>query len=570
MSSTGDSYSGSVLSQYPLTKAYAAGIAALVGGQPEFHTLTSLRQLGLTKMIGRLRTVANGPMAIALEDPTSAGALPILKLIASTSSAPVLMVVDPDLHHATFGRIGQLPEAVRFAAACFSCQTALRRSQRLLSALAEVSRLEVRLKPGIKHVAYLNTNLWFGVKAGGSVGHISGVANALMEHGYSLDYVAVGDRMLIGPEARQIAMSPPPVFGYPYEANYYGFGPSFESQALRYIDPARTSFLYQRVSIGNFSGVRLSRRLGIPLVTEYNGSEVWAAKNWGRPMRYAAMAEAAEQQSLRHAHIVVTVSNVLRDELLERGIEPNRIVTYPNCIDPRMFDPDQYPPEEVAELRRREGIPEDACLATFVGTYGAWHGAEVFAEAIRNLCVDQVEVLRVTKLQFLFVGDGLRMPAVRSILDTALCKPFVHFVGLVPQRQAPAYLAASDILVSPHVPNADGSRFFGSPTKLFEYMAMGKPILASALDQVGEVLRNSMTCADRGISSETVVRERRLAVLLPPGDSRSLAEGLVMLAQRPDLRMALGATARAEALRAYTWRRHVAAILERLTAVAGA
>jgi glycosyltransferase involved in cell wall biosynthesis len=559
-----------VLCQYPLTRRYAAEVAALTGGRPEFLTLAGLRELPVVGMVARLRSVSRGPMAIALEDPTSAGALPILKLIASVSRAAELMVVDPELRPSRFGRLGQVAEGVRFAGACLDGQLAIRRSMGLLQALAKAPRLEARLKPGVKHAAYLNTNLWFGAKAGGSMGHISGVANGLMGHGYSLDYMAVGGRLLIRPEARHLELEPPEVFGLPFEANHYRFDHGFEAQALRHIDPERTSFLYQRLSIGNFTGVRLSRALRLPLVMEYNGSEVWVANNWGTGLRYSAPAEAAEAQSLRHAHLIVTISDVLRDELLQRGVEPQRIVTYPNCIEPETFDPARFPPEAVAELRRREQIPEDACLATFVGTFGAWHGAEVFAEAIRELCANHSDVLRMTKLRFLFVGDGLRMPIVRSILDNAACEPFVHFAGLVLQAQAPAYLAASDILVSPHVPNADGTRFIGSPTKLFEYMGMGKAILASDLDQVGDVLRNSIGIEDAGVDPETVARQRRLAVLLPPGDFRALADGLVMLARRPELRGALGANARAEALSTYTWERHVAAILDRLLAVAGA
>jgi len=51
--------------------------------------------------------------------------------------------------------------------------------------------------------------------------------------------------------------------------------------------------------------------------------------------------------------------------------------------------------------------------------------------------------------------------------------------GLVPQVEGRCYIAACDILASPHIPNPDGTPFFGSPTKLFEYMAMGKAIVAS-------------------------------------------------------------------------------------------
>jgi glycosyltransferase involved in cell wall biosynthesis len=558
-----------VLSQYPLSKSYAAEVAALVGGRPQFLTLTKLRELSLPGMLSQLRRLPAGPLAIALEDPTSAGGLPILKLVASASSAGALSVIDSELRRARFGRLGQVAGSARFAGACLDGQRALRRSTALLAALAREPRVEVQLDPARRHVAYLNTNLWFGAKAGGSVGHISGVANALMEHGYGLDYLTVGGRLMLKPKARHMELTPPAIFGLPFEANLYRFDHSFGAQASTHIDGARTSFLYQRLSVCNFSGVRLSRAKRLPLVVEYNGSEVWVAANWGRGLRYPGPAEAAEAQTLRHAHVVVTISDVLRDELLERGVEPERLVTYPNCIDPATFDPARFGEPERVALRSREDLPADACVATFVGTFGAWHGAEVYAEAIRELCTNQRDAVEATRLRFLFVGDGVRMPAVRAILNDAACMPYVRFAGLVPQPDAPAYLAASDILVSPHVPNADGTRFFGSPTKLFEYLAMGKAIIASDLDQVGDVLRNSIGLSEADVDTARVAQQGRLAVLLPPGDAGALARGLLMLARQPQLRAALGENARREALAKYTWRQHVDAILERVRAVAG-
>ena len=119
--------------------------------------------------------------------------------------------------------------------------------------------------------------------------------------------------------------------------------------------------------------------------------------------------------------------------------------------------------------------------------------------------------------------------------------------GAVAQEAGPAHLAACDILVAPHVPNADGTPFFGSPTKLFEYMAMGKGIVASDLDQIGEVLRHDET-----------------AWLVRPGDVASLVEGLLALIGDPGLRDRLGRAAREAAVARHSWSEHTRRIVHTL------
>ncbi len=120
---------------------------------------------------------------------------------------------------------------------------------------------------------------------------------------------------------------------------------------------------------------------------------------------------------------------------------------------------------------------------------------------------------------------------------------------MVPQEEGPEHLAAMDILVAPHVPNADGTRFFGSPTKLFEYLAMGRAIVASRLGQIGDVLEDGRT-----------------ALLVPPGDEAALVRSIVALLDDPARRAALGAAAREVALERHTWEAHVRGITERLHA----
>ena len=145
------------------------------------------------------------------------------------------------------------------------------------------------------------------------------------------------------------------------------------------------------------------------------------------------------------------------------------------------------------------------------------------------------------------VGDGVTMPQVKNEIEFFRIADNVIFTGMVPQEEGPKYLAACDILVSPHVPNSDGTPFFGSPTKLFEYMAMGKGIVASDLDQIGEVLQHDHT-----------------ARLVKPGDAESLMHGLKSLIDNPETRKRLGEAARREVVAKYTWKEHTRKIIEKL------
>ena len=125
----------------------------------------------------------------------------------------------------------------------------------------------------------------------------------------------------------------------------------------------------------------------------------------------------------------------------------------------------------------------------------------------------------------MLVGDGIKMAEVRQILGDPRCQPFYTLAGLVRRRKLLLTSRLPTSFLSPHVPNADGSKFFGSPTKLFEYMAMAKPILASDLDQIGEVLRDSLS-TDCLPERKPTERETQVAMLTPPADVDAIIAGL--------------------------------------------
>jgi glycosyltransferase involved in cell wall biosynthesis len=555
-----------VLSQYPFSPEFRSRLEHRVGRVSEYISLAELRDLPKVALWKRLRSLRPERLVIPLEDENSGVVLPFLKLVAAMSSAKQIEIVLPDLTAARARRTSFIRDLGAVIGASGRGRIAAAATRREAQLLLKEPRARTQVGRSNK-VMFINANLWFGVKAGGSVGHIAGVANGLRGAGYNVDYCSPSENPLLKEnDVNLVQLEPPRSFGFPPEYTHYLFDKSATAQLLR-LASTDYAFIYQRLSLANFTGVRIARHLNLPYVVEYNGSEAWIAKNWGRPLQDHQLAVAAEEVCLKHATVVVTISKVLKDELISRGVEEKRIACYPNCVNERSFDASRFAQKELTELRASFGIAHDALVVGFVGTFGAWHGVEIMAEAMRTLSVEAPGWLRQYKVHFLLIGDGQKMPAVKEILGGAKSE-FWTLAGLIPQAETPRHLAATDILLSPHVTNKDGSRFFGSPTKLFEYMAMGKAIVASDLGQIGEVLNNSLR-ADDLPAGDCPGADSRVAVLCRPGAVEELMHGLRFLVEHPGWRLRLGLNARNEALLKYTWTSHVARILETLEAVQG-
>jgi glycosyltransferase involved in cell wall biosynthesis len=392
---------------------------------------------------------------------------------------------------------------------------------------------------------YLRTDLSFGVRAGGSVAHIAGVVNEMDRFTGPVTVLTTDDIPTLKPAVRVHHVAPQEEFWNFRELPTFLLNDGFIAAAERVVT-GRPAFVYQRYSLNNYAGLRVARRFAVPFVLEYNGSEIWMGRHWGRALEHEALSRRIEQLNLSSADLVVVVSRAMRDEIIARGIAERSVFVNPNGVDPDRYRPDV----DGSAIRARYGL-HGFTVVGFIGTFGPWHGAEVLARAFVKFAND--DPARAKAVRLLMIGDGARMTDVRRIVDEGGVHDQTVFTGLVPQEDGPRHLAACDLLVSPHVPNPDGTPFFGSPTKLFEYMAMGKPIVASDLEQIGEVLEHGRT-----------------AWLVPPGDADALATGLRQLMDDAPLCAALGEAARREAVSRYTWREHTRRTLERLQQIVGA
>ena len=386
---------------------------------------------------------------------------------------------------------------------------------------------------GPPRVVYLRATPGPGTQAGGAASHIKGVVEAL--RGLGVDLQIISNDLIAGLDAsdERFIVIPPETIGGTRALFDIHNNLVFTRAAVPLIQQAKPDFIYQRYARFSWAGVAAAVRTGRPLFLEYNGSEVWVGKHWDR-VGSLGLLERYERLNLRAAARIFVVSEVERTNLEARGVAADKIVVNPNAVDVELFRPGIGG----AEVRQELGISQNEVLAGFVGTFGPWHGVEQLAEAIK-LIPENV------RLRFVFVGSGSLRDQVQWILRNEIEARRVIFTGAVEHQRVPALLDACDVLVAPHVPLADGSDFFGSPTKVFEYMAMGKAIVASGLGQIGEVLSDEET-----------------ALLVEPGNVGQLAAALIRLTQSRELRARLGARAREAAVEKHTWGHNARRVLQ--------
>jgi glycosyltransferase involved in cell wall biosynthesis len=378
----------------------------------------------------------------------------------------------------------------------------------------------------------LRTTPAAGTQSGGATTHTAGFINAAARLGAQVSIIS-NDRLAGVDEAKvSIQLIEPEPLGLTRAAFDLRNGMLFTDRAAAEIENQPPDFIYQRYSRFNWSGVEASLRARRPLFLEYNGSEVWMAKHWGR-LRLGNLLERCERLNLAAATRIFVVAEVERNNLINAGVPAEKIVVNPNGVDVEEFRSDVGRDA----IRRQLGVADDTPLAGFVGTFGPWHGVLTLAEAIALLPENGV--------RFLFVGAGMFRDEVERIISEAGRSQQVIFAGQVEHKKVPALLDACDILLSPHVPMTDGSEFFGSPTKLFEYMAMGKAIVASRLGQIAEVLDDEET-----------------ALLVEPGDARQLADAILRLHNSRELRERLGAAARRVAVERHTWKQNAQRVID--------
>ena len=271
------------------------------------------------------------------------------------------------------------------------------------------------------------------------------------------------------------------------------------------------------------SSVILAKLFKLPLIIEADAPAVYEERTFQHQYyRLPHVPEAIERTILKVSDKSICVSNVAKNYFIKQGVPKQKLEVISNGVDVRKFTIDNSP----HEIREKFGI--DGICVGFVGSFHLWHGVDNLMKIIEDVTA------KFPQIKFLMVGQGGPMyDTFKQFVRANQLEDNVIFTGYVSMDDMPKYIAAMDIVLAPY---PKMKMFHYSPVKIYEYMASGKPVIASRIGQIGEIIQDGHN-----------------GILCAPGNVAEMEEKLIDLIQDPEKRARIGRKAYETIIANHTW-----------------
>lgn len=311
------------------------------------------------------------------------------------------------------------------------------------------------------------------------------------------------------------------------------FGMGIANAGVAPLVVGRVDWAYERFASFQALGYAFQIR-GIPWILESNGLLFAEATEDRASIALVGVERTLELWAYRQADVLVVVSPTLKDLIASHGVDPRKIVVVPNGVDVDLFRP--LPKGEGGEERK-------GCVIGFVGTLYRWQGLDLLIQAMAELRAEGID------LELIVVGDGLMRRPWQELSRALGLAEKVAFVGRVPWQEIPSWIARFDLGYSGQIP-LSVKEMYHSPLKLYEYMAMGKPVIASAYEDA------------RGL----VGKDER-GFLFEPGSLEDLKRALRKACAARDSWESMGRAARRFIEKEHSWEARVKYLVEQASAI---
>jgi PEP-CTERM/exosortase A-associated glycosyltransferase len=254
--------------------------------------------------------------------------------------------------------------------------------------------------------------------------------------------------------------------------------------------------------------LRVGRRHGIPVVYEVRACWEDAAVDHGTAtpggLRYR-LSRGLETWALRRVDAITTICEGLRQDIVGRGIPPEKVTVIPNAVDTEQF---VSTGAANSGLKRQLGW-EGAVVLGFVGSFYAYEGLGVLLRAMPRLLAAGAPV------RLLLVGGGRQQQELKQLAEDLGISEHVVFTGRIPHAEVQRYYDAIDVLVYPRL--SMRLTELVTPLKPLEAMASGRLVVASDVGGHRELIRSGET-----------------GTLFKAGDSEALASAVLDLLAHPE------------------------------------
>lgn len=296
------------------------------------------------------------------------------------------------------------------------------------------------------------------------------------------------------------------------------------------------AFYLRHSPLGAFPPL-VAKVVGVPLVVEVNGILVDEHESTDERPWLSRVILAIERVTFRFADRFVAVTPAIAEYIHRRyDVPKNRITYVPNGANVDLFSP-----QGKDECKDELGLESDASFVCFVGNLAPWQGVEYLLRSAPSV------LSAVPDAKLLVVGDGVRRDELEELSAELDLEDDVLFTGEVPYETVPRYVNASDVCVVYKTPMKSGY----SPLKLFEYMACGRPVVASDT---------------KGFE---ILEERSAGLLVRPEDSSALARTITELLCDDAMRERMGENGRSYVVAHRSWKHTTEKVFDVIDAAVG-